>query len=177
MVKLKIVIVLLAGVLVLADVVRAVRISLAEKAPAFVRLDHWTQDYHGQQWIRLTGHADPGRGVDVGKIAFVPMVSPDEEGGDPVHAVIVTVPRRRQVINGDITVQGILAAKNSWDLGRILPRENFAADVVCLKEGTQPDGIGVPVFMGAIGVSLVLLAVFWLGRKVQARRAGASRSL
>ena len=167
MVKLKTVIVLLVGVFFLGWMVRAVRISVAEKAPAFVRVDHWKEDYHGERWITVMGHADPGRGVDVGKMAFVPMVSAEEVGGDPVHVVVVTVPGRRQVINGDITVEGVLAEKGAWDLGRVVPRENLAGDVVCVKEGTRPDGVGGAVFVGAMGVSMVLLGGYWLWREVR----------
>jgi hypothetical protein len=132
-------------------------VALTESAPTPIDIEQWQTQYHGQQWIRLTGVAAPESGATRPQTAFIPIVPRAYQSGDPIRAVIITVPDRARQFVGKVTVEGVLAPSGSWDLGSVMPGNTFARDVVCLNEGTTPDGIGLTIGFIVLGMVFLVL--------------------
>ena len=155
-----------------------------EHAPTAIDMSRFAADYHGQQWLSLTGRLDAGHATSFavgdadGWDVWVPLRAGDDPtGAEPVHALVEFGPVPRAEVHaylgglpqGTTTLTG---AQVFFDAAKVGAGVAQADPVVMMQPGNTPSppgmGLALAIFFGLI----LLLAV---GLEVRSWLAHAGR--
>lgn len=151
--------------------------ALNEAWPTNIAMQAFPQSYDGEYWLRLTGRlAVEHRQVTTQRrgrneetlVTYVPLVAPDWDVRQPVHAVAVfeeyTEPQFRKWLQnyepGRVTVTGVVSRNGAFSAR--FPNLEEGSPCVFVRHGRSPKSIG-----DLMGLTAVLLFIWLIVHKLK----------